>query len=124
VKHHNPGFLKLCEEIRPQIREMDSLDVKNWMDGQVPFCLIDCRENDEWQKGHLPGAVHLNRGILERDIESVLPDHDQTIVVYCGGGYRSALAVFNLGKMGYRNVFSMAGGFREWEERHFPLIKE
>ena len=88
------------------------------------FVLVDTREESEWARGHIPGAVHLSKGIIERDIEKTVPDKDATVVLYCGGGFRSALAADNLQKMGYRNVISMDGGWRGWTEAGFPVIKD
>lgn len=113
---HNPGFLKLVEEIQNDVQEIEPAKVDTWLKDAKFFYLIDCRETNEWQAGHISKAHHLSRGILERDIETHIPDLDQTIVVYCGGGYRSALAAANMLRMGYRNVFSMTGGFRRWQE--------
>lgn len=119
---HNPGFIRLVESVRSGIEEIDPQDVQNYLDSAKRFQLIDCRETDEWLTGHIPQAFHLSRGILERDIESHISDFDQTIVLYCGGGYRSALAAANLKQMGYRHVLSMAGGMRRWKEENRPLV--
>lgn len=120
---HNPGFLALVDEARRQIRECTVADVKARLDQGESFQLIDVREDNEWAAGHVRGARHLGRGILERDIESLLPDKDGPIVLYCGGGYRSALAARDLGKMGYRQVISMDGGWRAWQEAGYPIEK-
>lgn len=118
---HTPGFLKIVEEARSRICEVQVADVKAWLEAGESFELIDVREESEWARGHLPRARHLGRGILERDIETVLPDPATRIVLYCGGGYRSALAADNLQKMGYTNVVSMDGGWREWTEAGLPV---
>jgi len=121
---HAPGFLRLVEDAKIRIRETGVQDVKSRIDAKAEFTLIDVREESEWAKGHLPGAVHLCRGIIERDIENVVPGKATPIVLYCGGGYRSALAADNLQKMGYTNVISMDGGWRGWTEAGFPTVKD
>ncbi|MCE2594570.1 sulfurtransferase [Motilimonas cestriensis] len=113
---HSTRFLTLVDQARAQIQETDVATVKSWLDAGKEFVLIDNREESEWAKGHIPGAIYLGRGILERDIEQRCPDLATEIVVYCGGGYRSALSVENLQKMGYTKVISMDGGFRGWKE--------
>jgi rhodanese-related sulfurtransferase len=113
---HAPGFLALVNEARGQIRECTVADVKARLDRDEPFQLIDVREDSEWAAGRIPGARHIGRGVLERDVEGLLPDPDTDLVLYCGGGYRSALAALNLQKMGYRRVVSMDGGIRGWRE--------
>ena len=118
---HNAAFLKLVEQARRQIRETTIADVKRKMDAKEPFYFIDVREDHEFAKDHAKGAVHLGRGILERDIESKIPSKGAEIVLYCGGGFRSALAAESLGRMGYTNVTSMAGGIRAWREAGYPL---
>jgi rhodanese-related sulfurtransferase len=117
---HSPGFLKIAEAARARVTETDAATVRARIERGDTFHLIDVREDHEWDAGHLPGAEHLGRGILERDIESRIPDHDADIVVYCGGGYRSALAADNLQRMGYTNVKSMDGGWRGWTEAGYP----
>ena len=124
TKKHNPLFLKSSEAARSQIRELTIDDVKTVIDRGGPIELLDVREDHEWIKGHLPMAEHLGRGILERDIEKKLPDLATEIVVYCGGGFRSALAAESLGRMGYHNVYSMAGGYSAWLARGFPVTKD
>ncbi len=113
---HSPRFLKLVEDTRAQINELSIADLKRKLDAGENFHLVDVREESEWAKGHLPKATHLGKGIIERDIETKIPDTNAEIVLYCGGGFRSALAAENLQKMGYTNVFSMDGGWREWTE--------
>jgi rhodanese-related sulfurtransferase len=122
--HHSPRFLKLVQDAKTRIRELTVDDVKAMMDGGRRFHLVDVREESEWARDHLPGAIHLGRGILERDVEQRLPDIEAEIVLYCGGGFRSALAADNLQKMGYTVVFSMDGGIRGWRERGYPLTKD
>lgn len=121
--HHSPGFLRLAEAARQDIRELSLSDVKQKLDRGEHFVLLDVREDHEWAAGHLPHAVHLGRGILERDIETRFPDPSTEIVLYCGGGYRSALATATLQRMGYRNVASMHGGWRGWLEQSFPVAE-
>jgi rhodanese-related sulfurtransferase len=118
---HSEAFESICSEARSRIQEISIDEVKGRLDAREDLHFIDVREDHEWEKDHAKSAVHLGRGILERDIESLVPDRDATIVLYCGGGYRSALAADNLQKMGYRNVFSMAGGIRAWREAGFPM---
>ena len=118
---HNPGFLKLVEQAKRTIKECRIADVKVKLDRGDPFHLIDVREDNEFGKDHAKGATHLGRGILERDIETVIPDKRAEIILYCGGGYRSALAAESLRQMGYTNVRSMDGGMRAWREAGYPI---
>jgi rhodanese-related sulfurtransferase len=111
---HSPAFLKLVDEARARVKECGIEDVKRRLDAGEKFALVDVREESEFAAGHLPGAIPLGKGIIERDIERVLPDHSAPIVLYCGGGFRSVLAAENIQKMGYRNVVSMDGGWRAW----------
>jgi|SRR5256714_806318 len=120
---HSPRFLKIVENTKQRIREVSVDDVKTKIDRGEKFVLVDVREESEWAKDHLPGAIHLGKGVIERDVEESVPDLNASVVLYCGGGYRSALAADNLQQMGYRNVFSMDGGIREWREKGFPLSK-
>lgn len=120
---HSPGFLRLVADAKTRIRECSIHDVKVKLDRNERFRLIDVREDGEWSAGHLPGAVHLGKGVIERDAERVLPDCSAEIVLYCGGGYRSALAADSLQRMGYRNVWSMDGGFRAWRDAGLPVVK-
>ncbi len=121
---HSPRFETLCQQISAHVREVSIHDVKQKMDqGSLPFCLIDVREESEWHKGHIPHAIHIGKGVIERDIEKVIPDVMTPLILYCGGGYRSALAADNLQKMGYQNVLSMAGGYRAWMEAKYPLMQ-
>jgi rhodanese-related sulfurtransferase len=118
---HSPEFLKVAEAARAKVREVTADQVKAKLDEHKKFHLIDVREESEWAQDHVKGAVHLSKGIIERDIEKKVPDPSAEIVLYCGGGFRSALAAENLQKMGYKNVLSMAGGIRVWREKNYPL---
>ena len=118
---HNPGFLKLVEQVKQRITEDSIAEVKAKLDQGEPFHFIDVREDHEFAKDHARGARHLGRGILERDIETVIPDKQAEIILYCGGGFRSALAADSLQQMGYSNVRSMEGGIRAWREAGYPL---
>ena len=120
MKHSN-AFEKLCEDAKSRIREIAVAEVKRKLDAGEKFFFIDVREDHEWQQDHAAGAEHLGRGIVERDIEKVAPDKNAEIVLYCGGGFRSALAADNLQKMGYTNVLSMAGGIKAWREANYPM---
>jgi rhodanese-related sulfurtransferase len=121
---HTEAYVKLVDDAKKRIKEEDYHATKKRLDAGEKFVLVDTREDSEWSRGHIPGATHLSRGIIERDIEKTVPDRDAVIVLYCGGGYRSALAADNLQKMGYRNVISMDGGWRGWTEAGFPVIKD
>jgi rhodanese-related sulfurtransferase len=118
---HPPRFLKIVDEAKTRVRETTVDKVKARMDCGDKFLLIDVREESEFAKDHVPGAVHLGKGIIERDIEARVPELDKEMVLYCGGGFRSALAADNLQKMGYTNVISMDGGIRDWREKGYPL---
>jgi len=118
---HAPRFLTLVDEARKRVRETTADAIKQRMDRGEKFVLIDVREESEYAKDHLPGAKHLGKGIIERDIETAVPDPGTEIVLYCGGGFRSALAADNLQKMGYTNVISMDGGIRDWRDKGYPL---
>lgn len=120
---HSAGFLKLVGDAKSRIREIGVGEVQRWLGEAREFAFIDVREDHEWQKEHARGARHLGRGILERDAEQALPDPEAEIVLYCGGGYRSALAADALQKMGYRKVWSMAGGFKAWAQAGAPIDK-
>ena len=119
--HHNPRFLALVDGIRSRITETDVHQVKRWQDEGRTFQLIDVREESEWAKGHLPGARYLGRGVIERDIETLFPDPETELYLYCGGGFRSILAADNLQQMGYRKVISVDGGFRGWCDAGYPV---
>jgi rhodanese-related sulfurtransferase len=121
---HPEGFLKLVKDAKMRIKEADVREVKKRLDGGERLIIVDTREDNEWARGHVAGAVHLGKGIIERDIEKAIPDKEATIVLYCGGGYRSALAADNVQKMGYKNVISMDGGWRGWTEAGFPTVKD
>lgn len=116
AKSHSPKFLKIAEEAKRSVTETNVADVKAKLARGEKFRLVDVREESEWAAGHLPGATHLSKGIIERDIEKVIPNPDEPIVLYCGGGFRSALTAVNLAKMGYTNVLSMDGGFTGWKD--------
>ena len=118
---HPPRFLKIVDDAKTRVRETDVDAVKKRLDRGEEFILVDVREESEFAKDHLPGAIHLGKGIIERDIEARAPDLGAEIVLYCGGGFRSALAADNLQKMGYKNVISMDGGIRDWREKGYPL---
>jgi rhodanese-related sulfurtransferase len=121
---HAPGFLKIVNDARSRVKETTVDEIKRRLDRREKFMLVDVREDSEFAKDHLPGAVHLGKGIIERDIEARVPDPKTELVLYCGGGFRSALAADNLQKMGYTNVVSMDGGIREWREKSYPLVRD
>ena len=121
---HAPQFLKLVNEAKARIKETNVADVQRRSDGGEKFLLVDVREDNEWAQGHVPGAVHLGRGIIERDIEARVPKTDTKLVLYCGGGFRSALVADNLQKMGYTNVESMDGGWKGWLAAGLPTAKD
>jgi rhodanese-related sulfurtransferase len=118
---HNPGFLRLVEQAKQGVREQTVAEVKARLDQGEPVHFVDVREDREFAEDHARGARHLGKGIIERDIEAVIPDKEAQIVLYCGGGYRSALAAAALLQMGYSNVVSMEGGIRAWREAGYPL---
>jgi rhodanese-related sulfurtransferase len=120
---HPPRFLRIVDDAKKRIKETTVDQVKAKLDKGEKFLLIDVREDNEYAKDHLPTAIHLGRGIIERDIEERVPDLNTPMILYCGGGFRSALAADNLQKMGYTRVISMDGGIRGWRERGFPLTK-
>jgi rhodanese-related sulfurtransferase len=120
---HPPRFLKIVDDAKTRIRQTTTDAVKTKLDRGDNFLLIDVREESEFAADHLPTAVHLGKGIMERDIEARVPELDTPMILYCGGGFRSALAADNLQKMGYTNVISMDGGIREWREKGYPLVK-
>jgi rhodanese-related sulfurtransferase len=120
---HPPRFLKIVDDAKTRVRETTVDAIKTRLDKQEKFVLVDVREDNEYAKDHLPTAVHMGRGVIERDIEQKVPDLATELVLYCGGGFRSALAADNLQKMGYKNVISMDGGIREWREKGYPLVK-
>ena len=121
---HSEGFLKLVNDAKGRVRETTPEQVRQKQEAGESFHLVDVREDSEWQEGHAAGARHMGKGIIERDIEKAIPDHDAEIVLYCGGGYRSALAADALRQMGYTNVISMDGGWKRWRELGSPIESE
>ena len=121
---HSPRFLRIVEDAKKRVHETSVDEVKAKIDRGEKFLLVDVREESEFAKDHLPGAMHLGKGIIERDVEERVPDLTTPMVLYCGGGFRSALAADNLQKMGYTNVLSLDGGIRGWREKGFPLVKD
>ncbi|HJQ11532.1 MAG TPA: rhodanese-like domain-containing protein [Gemmatimonadaceae bacterium] len=115
---HSPGFLKLVEDAKSRVREISVEDTRSKLGSGAH--VIDVREESEWAAGHIKGAEYMGRGVLERDIENKIPDKNAEVILYCGGGFRSALAADNLQKMGYQKVSSMAGGWREWQGKGLP----
>jgi len=118
---HSPGFLRLVDDARTRVREVTVADVERLRGTREPVAIVDVREEDEWRRGHVPGARHLCKGVIERDIERAVPDRSTRLVLYCGGGFRSALAADNLQRMGYTRVESMAGGWRAWTAAGLPV---
>ncbi len=117
---HSAAFLKLVDDAKSRIPQTTPEEVKARLDRGEKLLLVDTREDTEWEQGHIRGAVHIGKGVIERDIEKHVPDKDEEIILYCGGGFRSALAADNLQKMGYRKVVSMDGGWRKWRELGYP----
>jgi rhodanese-related sulfurtransferase len=120
---HAPGFLAIVNDAKKRVKETNVAEVKKRLDAGEKFQLVDVREESEWARGHIAGATWLGKGIIERDIEAKIPDKSEKIILYCGGGFRSALAADNLQKMGYSNVESMDGGWRGWTEAGLPTEK-
>lgn len=120
---HSPGFLKLVEDAKTRVKQIDITGYKQMVETGAPHVLVDTREESEWANGHVAGAVHLSKGIIERDIETKMPDKAAVLVLYCGGGFRSALVADNLQKMGYGNSISLDGGWRDLKESGLPLEK-
>ena len=118
---HTEGFLNIVNDAKTRVREVSVAETLQRMRDNPNAKLIDVREDNEWNAAHAAGAIHLGKGIIERDIETTVPDKDTELILYCGGGYRSALATDSLQKMGYRNVWSMAGGWRAWQEANGPI---
>jgi len=118
---HSPGFLALVDDARTRIRELTIDEYQSRIRAGEPLALVDVREDHEWEAGHLPGAVHLSKGVIERDIEERFPDKATPLVCQCGGGFRSALVCDNLQRMGYTRCSSLAGGYRAWVERGLPI---
>src|SRR5262249_33852262 len=123
IMAHNPGFLKLVNDAKAHVKEMDLRAYLKMRESGQKHVLVDTREESEWAAGHVAGAVHLSKGIIERDIESKVPDHGATLVLYCGGGFRSALVADNLQQMGYANAISLDGGWRALKESGLALEK-
>ncbi len=121
AKHHSPGFLAVVNDAKSRIRQIDIEGLKQLRQSGEPFLLVDVREESEWAAGHASGALHLSKGIIERDIEVRVPGQDTKMVLYCGGGFRSALAADNLQKMGYSDVISLDGGWRAYKESGLPV---
>lgn len=121
---HPPRFLKIVDDAKTRVRETTVDEVKKRIERGDKFILVDVREESEFAKDHLPNAIHLGKGVIERDIEARVQDLNAEMVLYCGGGFRSALAADNLQKMGYTNVISMDGGIREWREKGYPLTQK
>jgi rhodanese-related sulfurtransferase len=124
AKHHSPAFLALVDDAKKRVRETTIPELRRRLEVKEEIHLVDVREDHEWTAGHIPGAVHLSKGIIERDIEQMFPNRDAEILLYCGGGFRSALVADNLQKMGYRNVVSVDGGWRGWVDAGLPAEKE
>lgn len=123
AKQHAPGFLKLVTDAKSRVKECGVEDVRARLASGDKFVLVDVREEGEYAAGHAAGAVHIGKGVIERDIETMLPDKAQPVVLYCGGGYRSVLAAESLGQMGYTNVVSMDGGIKAWRAAGYPIEK-
>jgi len=119
---HSEGFLRLVEDAKRRVQETTPEEVLRRQRAGERFHFVDVREDDEWRRGHAAGAVHLGKGVIERDIERTIPDRDAEIILYCGGGYRSALACESLQRMGYLRVVSMDGGWRRWCELEYPVV--
>lgn len=123
AKPHNEGFLALVNDAKSRVKQIDIDEYQRLRQSGQAHVLVDVREDSEWTAGHAAGAMHLGKGIIERDIEAKVPDHDATLVLYCGGGFRSALAADNLQRMGYRNAISLDGGWRAWTSSGLPVEK-
>lgn len=121
---HTPRFLKIVDDAKSRVKETTVDEVKDKLEAGEKFLLVDVREESEYAKDHLPGAIHLGKGVIERDVETRVPDVNTTMILYCGGGFRSALAADNLQKMGYTDVISMDGGVREWRQKNYPMTRE
>ena len=120
---HAPGFLNIVQDAKSRVKECTVSDVKGRLDRGEKLNIIDVREESEYAADHVPGSVHLGKGVIERDIESKFPDRAAELILYCGGGFRSALAADNIQKMGYTNVISMDGGARDWRNKGYPMEK-
>jgi rhodanese-related sulfurtransferase len=121
---HSPGFLKIVNEVRPRIKELSVAEARARLSVNPKAVLVDVREDSEWQKGHANEAIHLGKGVLERDIEGTISDPNTEIILYCGGGFRSALAAEVAQRMGYKNVASLQGGCRAMIDAHWPMSCE
>ena len=121
---HSDKFLQLVNDAKSRVKETNAADVKKRRAAGEKFLLVDVREESEWKDGHAAEAIHLGKGIIERDIAKLIPDTNTKVILYCGGGYRSALAADNIQKMGYSNVESMDGGFRAWVDEGMPTSKD
>jgi rhodanese-related sulfurtransferase len=121
---HAPNFLKLVQDAKSRVKETNVAEVKKRLDAEEKILLVDVREDNEWANGHIPGAVHMGRGVIERDVETKVPDPSAKLILYCGGGFRSALSADNLQKMGYKNVESMDGGWKGWVEAGLPTQRD
>ena len=120
---HNPGFLKLVDDAKSRVKQVDIEGYKKMVAAREAHVLVDTREESEWTAGHVKGALHLSKGVIERDVETKVPDKSAKLVLYCGGGFRSALVADNLQKMGYTNAISLDGGWRALKESGLPLEK-
>ena len=118
---HSEGFLKIVKDAKTRIRELSVEQVRAKQERKEDFVFVDVREDSEWAKGHAAGAIHLGKGVIERDVEQAIPDRDREVILYCGGGFRSALAADVLQRMGYVRVSSMDGGIKLWRERGYPM---
>lgn len=123
AKQHSPAFLEIVSDAKSRIRECTPQDLRQRLDAGEELRVIDVREESEFAQGHIPGAIHLSKGVIERDIETIVPERDTVMVLYCGGGFRSALAADSVQKMGYEQVISMDGGWREWKNCGFATDK-
>ena len=124
MKNHNQGFLEMVQKALETIPEYDVHEVKNKIEQSQDFILVDVREDREWVQGNIPSSIHIGKGVIERDVANLIPDQETEVVLYCQGGYRSALAGESLKEMGYNNVLSMSGGFSDWVNNKFPVNQE
>lgn len=124
AKNHSSQFLNLVNSIKSEVKEITAAELSAQLKSTEKFYLIDVREESEWREGHLPAAMHLSKGVIERDIEKCVPDSKAHIILYCSGGFRSALAAVNIQRMGYQHVASLSGGSRSWLEAGLPMVKE
>lgn len=120
---HSPGFLEIVNDAKSRVKQIDIEGYQQMLRAKQPHVLVDVREDNEWAAGHAAGAVHLGKGVIERDIEVKLPDKTTVLVLYCGGGFRSALAADNLQKMGYQAAISLDGGWKAWQAAGLPVEK-